>query len=383
MTKQTPIERTSIEEATRHLSRTSVIAIGMSRYKFLEPLPGAARDLQQITSLLSKSSVSGLYQTKRFTSLANPTVEKVRNTLIEYARSRSARGDFLVLYFSGHGCVIGTNGFGFCLADTSLSAFDEGGILPLSVLSFRDVVQTLAAADIHPIFIIDACFSSAAARGFDAKLPSVMHDDLHTYAAGSYGLLCSSYMTTAAVETDGGGFTKAICAIIGEGLSADKQRFWPFLTLRAIAAPLQARLTNEGLPLPKLYLGADLPDIPIAKNALYKPQTEHFSPYMRSILEYIWNNGSPKEAHHEDLRNRVGPGAYGNHSKLSLPPWALVEDGIRKRTRRLTAKGEKFMRGKARIPDRIIKDPILWEWVAAPDCKMISIHDVPYTERLV
>jgi hypothetical protein len=384
MTKQTPIERSSIEEATQNLSRTSVIAIGMSRYKYLAPLPGAAHDLKQLSNVMVKGSASGIYDSKHFTALANPTVEKVRHTLTDYARSRSARGDFLIFYFSGHGCVIGTSGFGFCLADTTTSAFEEGGILPLSVISFRDLVQTLAAGDIHPIFIIDACFSSAAARGFDAKLPSVMHDDLHTYAAGSYGLLCSSTMTTASVDTEaGGGFTQAFCAVIGEGLSADKQRFWPFLTLRAITQPLQARLTHEGLPLPKLYLGPDLPDIPIGKNALYKPLTEHFSPYMRGILEYIWNSGSPKEAHHEDLRNRVGPGAYGNHSKLSLPPWALVEDGVRKRTRRLTAKGEKFMRGKAKIPDRIIKDPILWEWVAAPDCKMISIDDVPYTERLV
>jgi hypothetical protein len=384
MTKQTPIERTSIEEAAQNLSRTSVIAVGMSKYQYLSPLPGAAHDLKQITGLLLKGSASGIYDSKRLTALANPTVEKVRSTLTNYARTRSARGDFLVFYFSGHGCVLGTNGFGFCLADTTSSAFNDGGILPLSVLSFRDAAQTLAAADVHPIFIIDACFSAAAAQGFDAKLPAVMQDDLHTCAAGSYGLLCSSTMATATIDTDeGGGLTKAIGAMIGEGLAADKQRYWPYLTLRGLSQSLQAKLTEARLPLPKLYLGPDLPEIPIARNALYKPQTENFAPYMRSILEYIWNGGSPKEAHHEDLRNRVGPGAYGNHSKLSLPPWALVEDGVRKRTRRLTPKGVKFMQGKTKIPDRLIKDPVLWQWVAAPDCKMISIHDVPYTERLV
>lgn len=384
MTKPAPIERSTVDALKRNLSRTTVMAIGVSKYRYLMPLKGPAKDLRIVENLFLNQNEFGIYEPRQFTALLNPTVEKVRSTLTQYVRTRSARGDILILYFSGHGCIIGANNFGFCFADTVMSSFDEGGILPLSVINFRDIVQTLSAGDIHPVFIIDACFSAATAREFDSKVTSVMHDDLHNYSAGSYGLLCSSNSVTASVDTDDGGpFTHAVATIIAEGLSANKLRYWPFITLRNISQPVQERLTLAGSPLSKQYLGPDLPEVPIARNNAYKPLAESFSPYMRRILQHIWNNGSPKEAHHEELRNSVGPGAYGNHSKLSLPPWNLVEDGQRKRTRRLTEKGKKFMDGKAKIPDKIIKDPLLWEWVAAPDCKMISINDVPYIERLL
>lgn len=384
MTKLSPIERSSIEEARRNLSRTTVLAVGVHRYRHLPPLPGAAKDLQLIAKLFVEDPYHAVYEKRHFTSLSNPTVEKVRSAITDYIRSRSAHGDILIFYFSGHGTVVGTSNFAFCLSDTTTSPFSEGGLLPISLITFRDIVQTLSAADVHPVFIIDACFSAASARGYDAKLTSVMHDDLHTFSAGSYGLLCSSYVSTASIDTDAGGaFTNALCATVNEGFSSGTQRHWPYVTLRGLSQPLQERLTNDGSPLSKQYLGPDLPDIPIAKNVLYRPLTVFFAPYMCRILAQMWNHGSPKEVHHEELRNGVGPGAYGNHSKLSLLPWGLVEDGSRKRTRRLTSKGVKFMQGKAKIPDRIVKDPVHWEWVAAPDAKMILIGDVPYAERMI
>lgn len=219
MTKQSPIERSSIEEVRRNLGRISVIAVGVSRYRYLPPLPGAGQDLKLISRLFVEDRRKSVYAPNQFVALNNPSVEKVRNTVTDFTRSRSARGDMLIFYFSGHGSVVGTSSFAFCLTDTASSPFGEGGILPLTVITFRDIVQTLSAADVHPIFIIDACFSAATAHGFDSKLTSVMHDDLHIFSAGSYGLLCSSYLSTASIDTDeGGAFTRTLCAIATGGI---------------------------------------------------------------------------------------------------------------------------------------------------------------------
>jgi len=382
MSKAPPVEQSSIEEARRSLGRTTVFAVGVSSYTYLEPLPGAAKDLKLMREMFLNKKGYGVYSPSQFREFANPTIEEVRTAILEYAYARSARGDIAVFYFSGHGCVVGASDFGFCLADSMVN-LDGVSILPLSILSFRDIVQTLSSVDIHPVFIIDACFSGSTAQTFRTNINAVLQDDLHTYAAGSYGLLCLSNAETPSVDTDDGGvFTKAICSIVSEGLSDQRQRHWPFLTIRGIRSPLQEKLTREGYPLPRCYVGPDLPEIPIAKNKLFKPQSEYFAPYMRRIIEYIWNKGTLREVTIAQLRDVEGLGAYGNHRKLSYAPWALLEDGQRKRSRRLTRKGERFARGKVRIPERIIKDPVSWKWVAAPGTKRILITDIPYMEKM-
>lgn len=376
MPKTSLVEQSSIEKARKNRGRITVLAATVSLYSRLEPLPGAARDLELIKGLFLNDKERTIYGRSRFTALENPTVEEVRNAILSYAHTRSAHGDILIFYFSGHGCVTSTNSFGFCLADT-IMGMKEGVILPLSVLSFRDVVQTLSAVDVHPVFIIDACFSGATARTFIPTIGALMQDELHTHVAGSYGLLCSSNTDVLSIDTeDGGAFTKAIYSIVAEGLSDDRQRHWPFLTLRGIALPLQERLAREGYPLSRCYLGPDLPEIPIARNVKFRPHSEYFAPYLRRTIEFAWNNGSPREVTVTELRNRIGTGAYANHSKLSLPPWGLLEDGQRTGTRKLTKKGKRFAQGKTRIPERIMKDPVSWEWVVAPDTKRVLITDI-------
>lgn len=294
---------------------------------------------------------------------------------MDYVDSRSAHGDILLFYFSGHGCIIGDNNFGFCLTDTRLNA-ESGLVVPLSVLSFREVVQTLSTFDVHPAFIIDACFSGATARAVVPTIGALIDHELYMQVAGSYGLLCSSNADTTSIDTNTGGvFTKALYSIVSEGLSDRQQRHWPFITLRGLSSPLQERLAQEGSSLPKCYIGPDLPEIPIARNVSFKPQSEYFSPQMRKVVEHLWNKGAPREATGSELGKIAGAGAYGNHSKLSLPPWNLLEGGQSKRSRRLTRRGKHFAQGKVRIPKRIIKDPITWKWVAVPKTERIFINE--------
>lgn len=376
MSKTPIVDQNSIDTAKRNLGRITVLAITVSKYEHLESLPGANQDLRLIKNVFLGGDRS-LYKQSQFKELLNPTTQKVREEILDYVYSRSAHGDILIFYFSGHGCVIGTNNFGFCLSDTKLGAVKEGQVLPLSTLSFREVVQTLTAVDVHPVFIIDACFSGATAHTFVPTISASMQDDLHIHAAGSYGLLCSTSIDSFAIDTNNGGaFTQAIHTIVSQGLLDRVQRHWPFLTLKNIALPLQERLTQEGYPLSKRYFGPDLPEIPIAKNVKFKPRIEKFTPYLRSIIERTWNDGSPRETTRTELRNLKNAGPYGNHSKLSYKPWALLENGSRKGTRRLTEKGKRFAQGKVRIPLEIIKDPVTQEWIPAPNTKKVFINKI-------
>jgi hypothetical protein len=372
MTRNTTKE--TIEEIRKNISRTSVIAIAVSEYEHLSYLDGPTLDLDMVREIFTENSSVSLFQ-DQFYGLLNPTTYDFREIITNYSMGRSARGDILVLYFSGHGAVIGATDFGFCLRDTATRK-DGSGILALSVVSFIDVVQTLSAADVLPIFIIDACFSSSTAPQGSSSVSSAMQDSLHRYHAGSYGLLASSSPDDLSFDSGFGGlFTRALHSIVINGLEDDVGRHLPLLTLSDLSSPLQSYLAEAGYPLPRSYLGPDLPRTPIAKNAKFQPNSETFTPYMKNIVGYLWNNNNPKEASISEFIN-LGPGAYANHSKLSYPPWELLEDGSSNSVRRLTERGKKFAKGERQIPRRIIKDPISWEWVADPDTDLIFISDI-------
>ena len=357
-------------------NRVQVIGAAVWDYeeKGLRGLRGPKKDAAMVREMFLCSSPMGLYDNHAVTILENPTAEALRRELINYVQGRSAKGDILVFYYSGHGMVLGNNEFGFCLKDTRIRE-DTGTFLPLSVVNFRDVLSTLRAADIHPVFIIDACFSAKAAL---KDLIHAMQDDMHRTAANSYALFCACYEDGEATDTVGGGaFTKAIYEVVSSGLSDAKHKQLPVLELGDLTKSVQTKLEKDGMPLSKLYTSADLPDFPLVKNVAFQVRAESFMPYHRETLELMWHGGKPKTITLLEISANVIHGAYGNHSKLSLAPWALVEDGTNRRDRRLTQRGKAFMSGKLSIPSVIVRDPDSGEWHAAEEAK-----DVVYSARL-
>lgn len=328
-----------------------------------------------IRGLFSATSSLGVYPDKQIQTLANPTVEDLRSAVVKFALDRSAKGDILVFYFSGHGTVLANNEFGLCLKDTRIRP-DGGGCLPLSVLSFDDILRTLTAADVHPVFIVDACFSGKAGQNEQNKVVEAMHDDVHRAAASSYGLLCACYAEALAHDTaDGGAFTKALYEIAASGLADGTHRQKRFLQLSDFSRPLQQRLTAAGFPLSKLYLGPDLPEFPLARNVGFQPRTETLMGYHRQTLELLWAGGKDLTVSLTEILKKIGQSAYGNHSKLSLIPWHLVEDGDDTKHRRLTDRGRKFMAGKLKVPEIIEKDAN-GEWKAASGARQVGPTDI-------
>ena len=85
---------------------------------------------------------------------------------------------------------------------------------------------------------------------------------------------------------------------------------------------------SEGfLKFAKEYLQIEIEEESIdqVKSVTQALRSERFSPYLRKIVELLWNEGDPIGASPSDILQNIGAGAYGNHSKLSLPSWGLVE----------------------------------------------------------
>ena len=372
------VARVEFEDTRANIARTSVIAVAVSDYQYLHSLPGAGQDITLAEGIFSTDPRVSLFAS-RVQSLRNPTAAEFRNTILDYTLSRSARGDILILYFSGHGAVLGANAFAFCLRDTAVN-MEADRVLPLSVVGFREVVQTLSAADVFPVFVVDACFSGLTAPQGSSFVSAAMQDDLHTCLAGSYALLASSGLEAEAFETVFGGvFTQSLHRVVLAGLSDEVGRHMPFLTLSDVSSPLQHRLALDGYPLSRCYVGPDLPRVAVARNVEFRPDAERLVPYMIAIVACLWNDGQPREVTIQELITCVGIGAYANHSKLSLPPWGLLEDGVNNSTRRLTPRGLLLAQDQLLLPRDILRDPTSWEWVPAPGTDMVRMSDFSLT----
>jgi len=376
VTRPRHIHQDVVNEALLNLDRTTVLMAGVADYDELPKLAGPSYDMDMAARLFAENPDVALFVAERVNELHNPTNEVFRNAIAEYAQARSARGDILIIYFTGHGCIMPNGSFGFCLKDTRLGGLINT-VLATTAVSAEDVLSTLAVADVYPVLILDACFSSATSpQGSTASVLTV-EESLQRHNAETYALLASSSSMSVSVDTSGGGaFTQALYTVVLNGLSDAAGRRSPFITLDQLAGPLQEELSRMGVPLSRCFVGRDFPILPISKNPSYRPQSESFAPYMRRIIELLWNSGNPVEAPISEFSTKIGPGAYANHSKLSLLPWGLVEDAGSNSVRRLTPRGEKFARGEISIPKVIMRDPFTEEWKAAPQTERIRIDEV-------
>jgi hypothetical protein len=363
--------------------RLRILAVCVSEYDdaAIGALRGPKTDAITIEWLFTSPDM-GLYTPAQVEILKNPSSTEVRRWLLDYCSARSASGDVLVFYFSGHGAIIGAGEFAFCLKDARLQPNGEG-VMPLSVLSFGDVVETLAAVNVNPVFIVDACYSGAAAADKvrpASEVMSLMHDDVHRKVGSSYAMLCAcSDRETALDEIDGGIFTQTLADVLERGLPDQRRKATLQLHEVFPALRIACEQHHAGPASPRLYLGPGLPEFVLCKNAAHEELSYAFTGYLATLVRTLWNSGNPRSLMTAEIR-QLSAGAYGNHRKLSFAPWDLVTDGSGPRERRLTDRGMMFAKGELKIPRAIratsaeTTNPLSWE--AAPGTDDIGIADL-------
>ena len=194
----------------------------------------------------------------------------------------------------------------------------------------------------------------------------------------AYSLLCScsEFQTTINLPYTGGLFSTGIFAIGRNGGNDPVNRT---MNIKEIFPHLRNYVeTNGGDSSPRLYLGETLIDIPLIKNVNFRIEPEQryaFAEHLKSVVMVLWNNGSPRELNPAQIRELCGNGAYGNHNKLSLDPWKLVETISGSKIRRLTEKGKMFVQGQIKIPKNI-KSVAGGAWVPQPNSPDIGIDEL-------
>jgi hypothetical protein len=354
---------------------TTILGFAESNYDHLSTLTGTENDLERIKQIFSGDSEISVYPENSVELFHNCTLSEVQNTIVNYVYERSARGDKIIFYFSGHGAVLGNGDLYLCTKDTR-KGFGGNGFLPLSALSMREIIQTLSNADILPCFIIDACFSGTSINinkiNFGVTLEYLANQTL----GNSYAILASSGSDSFSLgDSEGGYFTNAIFDISQSGLPNNIED--KFVTIQNITKPLNEILAVKGAPLSRLHIGKSFPNLPLCKNIYFeeKIRKERFIHSYKPIFEHIFRNGSPQPFSPSELRSKY-PSAYGNSTKM-IYIWGLLEkihgDG---NLRHLTQKGLLFVQNKISIPKVMILHPSTKDWIPAEDTKYIYYDEV-------
>jgi hypothetical protein len=361
------------------ITRVTIFSIGIDTYDDLafRKLSGVANDLDNIKHLLINNSRTAIYKEKQYTELKNCTSSELREKLNTYILSRSADNDIFLLYFSGHGVAVGRNDFGFCTKDTIIHKMTNV-VLPSSIFTFSELLNSLYIANIIPIIIIDACYSGIAGREMEIssiESISLMKDKLHNNYAGSYALFCSCSENRMALESfTGGVFSSRISSLIKNGRFIKSKKYISLLDLyKQLSEDVYTYSIDNS---PRLFIGNTIPEIPFCKNPSYKPQKYTLHQHLSEVLFALWNNGKNRMLTPQDIDRICGKGAYGNHNKLSLPPWALVEDVPYTKNRRLSKRGIEFVSGKISIPKQIIQNQETGKWEEVIGTKHLYINEL-------
>ena len=221
--------------------------------------------------------------------------------------------------------------FAFCTTDTNL-LIGERTILPMTAVSFTEILRTLWIKKVIPVFIIDACFSGMAGGALITTIDQLINElkgEVQRKYASSYALLCSAPSDEEVLDNpngDGGLLSISLVELAQAGLNARDKRSQT-ITLSKLFPYLRQRVEANAVgPTPILQLGDTLPVFSIFNNTYFRPLEYRLQPHLVAVLRSLWNNGTPLDLRPGEIADTTGlKGAYGNHRKLSFEPWDLVE----------------------------------------------------------
>lgn len=357
------------------LERVNIIAVGIGNYNHLPKLAGPSHDVKRIKDLFVENPDTAIFSNTQFSEFMDITANEFRDLLSEYAMTRTALNDILILYFAGHGAPVGNYDFGLCFKDTQLHS--EYPTAPsISVVKFKDIIETLSLVHVDPVIVIDACYSGQAGARISTTIDQ-MKRDIQAETGSNYALLCSSSKTEVSFESvDGGLFSNTLIDIAINGIGhTTLDRSKEFLTLSELYPAIAQKIEQESFDIkPILYVGGTLTNFGFIRNTQYNPIVYSFSAGFKRILNIFWNEGIPKEYTTEELRLK-GCTEQTTYSKLSYTPgWGLIEKPSRGRGR-LTQRGKDFIVGKIKIPYEIKKATKEDKYIALEGTRQVSYDD--------
>ncbi|WP_214106406.1 caspase, EACC1-associated type [Acrocarpospora catenulata] len=220
-------------------SRSTAILIGTSNYQDSSylPLPAVTNSLNGLREVLTDSELCG-WPADRIIEWRDPS--DVRQILQKLRRIARDTEDVLLVYFVGHGTIVGRGQLCLVLADTEASDPDITG------LEYERVRQALLDSPARTkIVILDCCYSG---RAIEALSEGTIADSTDT--RGVYTLTASdhaAHVVALAQQAEAcTSFTGELLDLVRTGILDGPQ----YLPLNLIYLHLRRRLHTRRLPEP-------------------------------------------------------------------------------------------------------------------------------------
>jgi len=141
------------------------LLVGVSNYDTLSVLPGATRDIKEISKILQDSSLGG-FLLENITLLEDPDRTEVEEAIYELFDDRK-KGDLALIYFAGHGVVDKIGQFYLAARRTCKK---RGNLKDITAISARYLQEKMGQSlSEQQVIILDCCFSGAFSKGMIAR----------------------------------------------------------------------------------------------------------------------------------------------------------------------------------------------------------------------
>ncbi|MEU7869417.1 caspase family protein [Dactylosporangium sp. NPDC049140] len=131
--------------------RTAVL-IGISTYESLPPLPGVARQVEELRAVLTDPALGGFTATEAI----DPPVEELRSA-VEGTFRAAELGDVLLFYFAGHGLVSASSELYLAAADSTADDLERTAFPARRLGDLLDASRASIS-----VIVLDCCYAGRA-----------------------------------------------------------------------------------------------------------------------------------------------------------------------------------------------------------------------------
>lgn len=241
--------------------RSYAVLIGTGSYSSdkLDDIPGALRNIEGVRDFIADTSLSGFPESHIETVPDPGRAEEIMAPISDFG---SKTRDVLLVYYSGHGLLMGKNSdLHVCLTGSRSQA--PWSALPFSYLA--DEIRQSGAK--MKILIIDCCYSGRARSYLMADEMRMVEDQLS--AEGLYVMASSSATKRSSALSDTGytAFTSELIQVARNGVESGSE----LLSMSTLFEEVRRRMRRTPQPLPEQCNTNNAAEMALVRNSAYSP----------------------------------------------------------------------------------------------------------------
>jgi regulation of enolase protein 1 (concanavalin A-like superfamily) len=273
------------------------LLVGVSNYDTLPALPGATRDIKEISKILQDSSLGG-FLSENITLLEDPDRTKIEDEIYELFDDRK-KDDLVLFYFAGHGLL---NHLGEFYLAARHTCRKRGKLKDITAISAKYLQEKMGQSlSEQQVIILDCCFSGAFSKGMSVR--STGKINFEVLGGKGRAVLASSTSTQYSFEHQSSGlgvYTHYFVEGIKTGTADGNKDGW--ISVNEIHEYVSSRVkehcVEKGIdpPMrPEIYASREGYKIIVAKTGNIKLSLIPFSsPIDPSNLksDFVWSKGN-------------------------------------------------------------------------------------------